>query len=408
MQHRAFSPSRLMLAVALAAALSGSALAAGTDSMRIGELEKRLENLQQQVSDLTVARSTKSEDEGLPLHGFADIGGIRSNADNSVDGKHKRGFTIGSLDFYLSPQLGGHVKTLLELVFEVEADGGIATDLERAQIGYTFSDSLTAWAGRFHTPYGYWNTAFHHGQQIQTSVTRPRFLDFEDKGGILPAHSVGAWFTGAQSLAGNKLGYDVYVSNSPSIAIDTTVLGNTVGTLDMKMAGAEKHDPAVGFILSFRPGAVPDLTVGLHGHRGKVSDTNLMPNQTRLNMAGGYAVFNDDSLELMTEYYRFRNQDLSGATGSHTSSAWYAQAGYAVAGYTPYARYEKAELDQADNYFAAQASGRSYRRSVAGVRYDINPKAAIKLELNRTRQADLAPLADDNYSEARFQVAVRF
>lgn len=403
MQDRSFSPARLTLAVALAAALSGSALAVDNDSARIGELEKRLENLQQQVSDLSAARTFGSADTGVPMHGFADVGAVHSDA----SGEHRRGFTVGSLDLYLTPQFD-RVKTLLELVFEVEEDGSLLTDLERVQIGYTFSDALTTWVGRFHTPYGYWNTAFHHGQQIQTSATRPRFLDFEDMGGILPAHTVGVWFTGAQSLAGSKLGYDVYIGNSPRIAIDDPAVA-PVGSLDMKMGGGESYRPATGFNVSLRPDALPDLTVGLHGYHGKIADTSITPRETRVGMAGGYAVFSDDRWELMTEYYRFRNEDLSAASGKHTSSAWYAQAGYGIGSFTPYARYERTRLDQADNYFLAQESGRSYRRAVAGLRYDVTPKTAVKVEFNRSRQADLgAGVPDENYSEARFQLAVRF
>lgn len=406
MQGGSFFPTRLTVAVALAAALSGSALAADNETARIGELEKRLESLQQQVSELTAARTAVPADTGVPMRGFADVGGVRSNA----PGESRRGFTVGSLGFYLTPQFG-QVKTLLELIFEVEEDGSILTDLERAQIGYTFSDALTSWVGRFHSPYGYWNTAFHHGEQIQTSATRPRFLDFEDKGGILPAHGVGVWLTGAQTIGGSRVGYDLYAVNAPRIAVDdpTAAVPDTAGSLDMKMAGAERHDPAFGFNVSLRPGGLSDLTVGVHGFRGKVSDNSAASNQTRVNMAGGYAVFNDDRWELMTEYYRFRNEDLSGTSGKHASSAWYAQAGYGIDSFTPYARHERTRLDQADSYFAAQESGRSYRRAVAGVRYDVTPKTAVKVEFNRTRQADRgAAVSDANYSEARFQVAVRF
>ena len=68
-------------------------------------------------------------------------------------------------------------------------------------------------------------------------------------------------------------------------------------------------------------------------------------------------------------------------------------------------RLEKTKLDQNDNYFASQASGRSYTRYALGVRYELNPQSALKLELNRTKQPDL-PGGD--YSEALFQYSIRF
>jgi hypothetical protein len=61
-------------------------------------------------------------------------------------------------------------------------------------------------------------------------------------------------------------------------------------------------------------------------------------------------------------------------------------------------------LNQEDNYFALQTSGRSYTRYLAGLRYDLNPRAALTFELNRTKQDD--PLPD--YNEVRIQYAIGF
>jgi len=106
----------------------------------------------------------------LGLHAFADVGAtVGKNTDQT-------GFNVGSLDLYFAPNLGDRVKALFELLFELDSTGDLAVDLERAQIGYTFADAATLWAGRFHSPYGYWNTAFHHGAHMQTSVRRPKFI----------------------------------------------------------------------------------------------------------------------------------------------------------------------------------------------------------------------------------------
>jgi hypothetical protein len=300
------------------------------------------------------------------------------------------------------------VKSLVELAFEVEEDGEVLADLERVQIGYTFGDSATAWMGRFHTPYGYWNTAFHHGMQMQTSILRPRFLDFEDKGGILPAHTTGAWLNGRLPGGLGKIGYDLYVGNAPRIEIDG---GNVAGSLDMKMGGFGAHDSSVGFNLSLRPESAPDLMLGVHGLRlAKVRDSRF-DNTTRVAVLGGYGVYTDDRWEALAEYYRFDNTDLSGDGSSHGSSAWYAQVAYSFGTITPFGRLERTRLDQADNYFLQQQHGRSYERASLGARYDLNPKAALKLEVNRTRQDDTGgpglSLRDD-YSEARVQYAIRF
>ena len=387
---------------------------------------QKIEVLEQQVGDLTHAMS-RHHSGGVPLHGFADVALGRSAENNVVQGL--RGFNVGGLDLYLTPQIGDRVKTLMELLFEVEADGSLFTDLERIQIGYAFSDAATGWLGRFHTPYGYWNTAYHHGAQIQTTISRPRFLEFEDRGGILPAHITGLWLNGVFPLELGRLGYDAYAGNSPMLK--TTEAGKTLptslalrnptryspsanakgyagsATLDMQMAGATRHEPSSGFNLWFEPSAWSGWRFGVHGLRATVGDDSPDANRTRLGMIGAYARFIDDNWEALGEYYRFRNRDLSGGTGSHRSAAGYWQLGYNFGRLTPYLRAERTELAQKDNYFAVLEGGRSYRRQVIGIRFDLDPKAALKFEMAKNRKLDLGA-TDDSFGEAHLQYSIRF
>jgi hypothetical protein len=283
------------------------------------------------------------------------------------------GFYVGALSFYLAPHFGDKVKALVEPNFEVTRDGAISTDLERLQIGYTFSDNATAWAGRFHTPYGYWNTAFHHGAQIQTSVLRPRFLDFEDKGGILPAHMIGLWGEGKFKVGDSKLTYDVFAGNGPKIV---------KSILDINQAGDNNHQAMVGFNLGYEfSGSLDGLRLAVHSLRGDVDDDAIPSNKTQLNIVGGSAVYLSDTWEVMSEYYRFNDKDKSGGTGTHKSWADYLQIGKSFNNLTPYVRVERTVLDQLDNYFSMQDSGQSYARQALGLRYNLNPKAALKFEL---------------------------
>jgi len=359
-------------------------------------IEARVSGLEQQVSAIG-SRSTV--DDGLALHGFADVGLRASRPGN------RRGAALGNLDLFLAPQFGSNVKALVELVFETGEEGGIATDLERLQLGYTFSDTLTAWFGRFHVPYGYWNTAFHHGAQIQTSILRPRFLDFEDRGGILPAHGVGLWGTGKVAAGNGKVSYDAYLVNSPRIALEDPATPGT-GVLDPNLAGATNHNALVGGKVAYEfAGGLQGLTLGLHGFAMKVEDDATPVLRSRVRMLGGYGTWLEDNWEVLGEYYRFSDTNLDGASGSRASWAGYLQAGYAFGRWTPYARVERASLDQADNYFAQQASGQSYDRGAIGLRFDVDARSALKVELNRTRFTDRATA---RVNEARAQYAIRF
>ena len=132
---------------------------------------------------------------------------------------------------------------------------------------------------------------------------------------------------------------------------------------------------------------------------------NLPSNKTDMRIYGGYAVYTTDEWEILSEYYRFSNRDLSGSTGSHNSWAAYGQVGRPIGSYTPYYRFERTRLDQSDNYFAYLQTGNSYRRNILGLRYDINPRVALKAEFQSTRTMD-RQVFDSN--EWRAQLAVRF
>lgn len=385
-------------------------------STRIGELEKntvrpaaaapaavaeeRIEAVERNLAQMVESGArAASGNQGLPLHGFADLGYASSS--KAVPDGRKRGFTLGNFDLYLTPEFEGGVKSLLELNFEYGEEGELATDLERLQIGYTFSDALTLWGGRFHTPYGYWNTAFHHGAQIQSAVLRPKMIAFEDQGGILPAHTVGLWATGQTRAGAGKVEYDAYAGNG----------SRTVGgVLDFNPVKDNDSNIMLGGSLRYRFGGDLDgLVLGAHGFTQKVSDYATLPNlplalqgTTKVNMLGAYGFYDGNDWEIIGEYYDFRNKDLSAAGAKHNSWAGFLQAGKSFGRLLPYARFEKAALDQTDNYFAQQNSGKSYQRQALGVRFELGPKTALKLELNHTDESGT------KYNEAQVQAAVRF
>ncbi len=364
----------------------------------------RIEAVERTVSQIEASSAAAAQaDTGLPIHGFADVGAGLRNA--AAAGTAARGFKVGVFDLYMAPQISAQVKGLVEIAFEYGEDGALGVDAERMQLGYVFSDALTVWGGRFHTPYGYWNTAFHHGAQIQTAITRPRFLDFEDAGGILPAHSVGAWATGGARTALGKLGYDLYVVNGDHI---------NAGVLDYQALGDSDGNVGVGFRAQLAVGGT-GWTLGVHGLNQGVSGTNAdasISGRVKLGMLGAFTTYDSDDWEAMAEYYGFRNRDMGGTggggSGLHASNAWYAQLGYNIGDQvTPYVRLERSALDQGDPYFALQDSGRSYKRSAAGVRYSLTPKSALKAEWLHTSETG-GGAGTGTQDSLALQYAIRF
>jgi hypothetical protein len=399
--------SSLLSALLLGGVLmSASSAFAETDAERIKNLETKLDAMQTELSQMTSGMAHHSNNgAGLPLHGFADIG-FASNSNNNLAANPK-GFFVGALSFYLAPNFSDNVKAVIEPIFEVTPEGAVATDLERAQIGYTLNDNATIWGGRIHTPYGYWNAGFHHGAQMQTSVLRPRFLDFEDKGGILPAHIVGLWATGKTKVGAGKIAYDAYAGNGSKIIGTTTT--PQAGVLDPNVAGDDNHSATVGFNVAYEfSGNLDGLRLAAHGFQGNTNAYGAVPNSTDLSMLGGSAVYMANDWEALSEYYHFNDNDKSGTTGSHKSWAAFMQVGKSFNDWTPYIRFEHTVLSQQDNYFAMQANGQSYARQSLGVRYELNPNAALKLELLNSDFAAEANRTASSYRSVYAQYAIGF
>jgi hypothetical protein len=365
--------------------------------------------LQEDVRQLSESVSRRNAFElGLPLHGFADV---VADWSSSGDPARRRGFGAGTLDLYLTPQFGERVRSLIEIAIEYEPAGSGTIDLERLQLGYMVDERLTLWLGRFHSPYGIWNTAFHHGANLQTSISRPRFIDFEDKSGVLPDHSVGLWGSGGTPLGGGKVTYDLYVANGPKI---------TDRTLNPNSYADDGNGAMTGFNLGYQPGAaMSGLSFGVHGFAMRVSTYSPQAAtlaRTNVRMGGFYAGYDGHDWEVIAEYYRFRNRDAESGV-RHNSTAWFAQVGRTFGQTTPYARYESASLDATDPFFATQRAGRSYTRLVLGARYALDSRASFKLELSSSRERGTvqldeygAPVFVDpaRYRRAGFQYSIAF
>ena len=399
-----------LLPIALVVALLFSNSLYAQNDAKVQMLEKKTAELSKAVTELQNSQERVNELENqmsslakfvntIPLHGFMDVlAGYNGETQRTE-------FRTGAVDFYLTKNIGSHVKTLIELIFETDGDD-LVTDLERFQIGYEFDNGIIAWMGRFHTPYGYWNTAFHHGAQIQTSIYRPKFVDFEDAGGILPAHSTGFWAVGE---IGN-FGYDIYVTNGSNILSSPENDANTptFGELNMNKGGDDNADKAIGTNLYYN---FDDLRLGVHSLTQEVQIFN--GSQSTLNMYGGYFVYDDSDFEIISEVYLFNNKNTidtinaANSGKSYSSYATFTQVAYGFTeDWTAFVRYEKTDLNTDDVYFASQldTTGNSYTRVALGAKYDLNEESALKFEYMNTDEK----AATRKINDFILQYAVRF
>lgn len=123
-------------------------------------------------------------------------------------------FAIGGLDLFAREEIDARTEAFIEVVYENEGEAFVL-DLERMYVKRSVTDTVRVGAGRFHSPLGYWNNAFHHGVIMQDTVTRPSFLEFEDgDGAILPTHVIGL---SVEGKAG-PVGYEFAIANSTFVS----------------------------------------------------------------------------------------------------------------------------------------------------------------------------------------------
>src|SRR3972149_1500280 len=129
-------------------------------------------------------------------------------------------------------RLGRHGAALVLLI---AAGTGAFAQAARDAVG--FPDVARAprhGLGPFHNPLGYWNTQFHHGTYLQTSISRPGIHEHEHEDGALPTHLAGALWEGAYARDGAEWRYAAALGAGPE-------LHGTLDPVNIFSPGAGRH-----------------------------------------------------------------------------------------------------------------------------------------------------------------------
>ncbi|HEX2661794.1 MAG TPA: hypothetical protein VHM93_03095, partial [Candidatus Acidoferrum sp.] len=201
----------------------------------------------------------------LRIRGFGDI---------NLHGDNNKGdttsFSLGQLNLFVTSDISERFKFLSEIIFEGGPDNiygatigqanTFSVDVERYLIEYSQSDYFKLAAGRWHTAIGYYNTAYHHSTWFQTATGRPFLFEFEDRGGILPIHSVGVSASGLIPSGALGLHYVAEVGNGRASRTPLTEepVQNVID---------DQSHKAYNLALFARPEAVRGLQVGFSAYR---------------------------------------------------------------------------------------------------------------------------------------------
>ncbi|MCC7008306.1 MAG: hypothetical protein IT184_05785 [Acidobacteria bacterium] len=332
---------------------------------------------QSQPHEMTAPETAERQYPSLRFSGFGDV-----NLSGMRRTEGARGFSLGQLALHMASELSPRVTFFGELSFTARADAGTGspaatgfnTEVERMILRFDQSDRLKVSFGRYHTPINYWNTAFHHGQWLQTTIARPEMVQFG--GRFLPVHFIGALVEGAVPARGMNLSYKGGVGNGRASAISR---GGDAGDVNGQRAWLVN--------VFSKPDRFYGLEVGAaaYGDRITLADAREFSEQ----IVAAHVAWQKEEPELIAEIASVRHTAVGGAS-STWNHAYYVQGAYRLPQFErlwkPYARFEHVGIDAADAVFATvpRLDGLTL-----GVRYDASSLAAIKGEYRTwTRGAD--------------------
>jgi hypothetical protein len=297
----------------------------------------------------------------LRLAGFGDVNfGRTSRREGS------RNFVEGQLALHMASQLSPRVTFFGEISFTPRADAGTGSpgatgfnaEVERMIVRFDRNDRLKVSFGRYHTPINYWNTAFHHGQWLQTTITRPEMIQFG--GRFLPVHFVGALVEGATPAGGWNLNYKAGVGNGAGDAGDS-------------------NDDLAWLVNAF---SKPDAAYGLEFGGAAYADSVTLPSgqEMKEQIVSAFGAWQKEDPEIVAEFAAVRHRE-AGTAEVFWSRAYYVQAAYRLPAFNrlwkPYARVEHLDVADGDTMFAGLPP---LDGVTAGVRYDLSMHAAVKGE----------------------------
>ena len=380
---------------------------------RIDGLEKRLADLEQGHAPLAVAPvvagkhdhdqapvavmgGTVAEEMTHPVYpslkiaGFGDVDFAATNLHGAPGGfgaqtllQGHSGFSEGQFILHMSSALSQKVSVFSELSFTARADAGTGSpaavgfnpELERLIIRYDLNDRFKASFGRFHTPINYWNTAFHHGQWLQTTISRPEMTQFGSS--FLPVHFVGAMVEGQIPAAGLNLNYDAGVGNGRGQVISRPGDFGDVNNNRAWLVNA--------FI---KPTGLYGLRVGGSVYRDLVNPVSGAVAREWIESA--HLVWDRETPEFIAEFANVTHHPVNGG-GTTNSQAFYVQAAWRLPfakALKPYYRFDYMHVPRSDAVFKSVVP--VFHSSTVGLRYDITSFAAFKVEYRDYTRRDLS------------------
>lgn len=261
--------------------------------------------------------------------------------------------------------------------------------MERLQIGWLPTESTTLWLGRFHNPLGYWNTQFHHGNYLTTTISRPSIVSFEEHGGgVLPMHLSGLLL---DETTDGPFSYSVAVGMGPKMGMmglapveifqPTKQQGRLSASARLIYKAREDKMNEAGIFTAYT--RIPTENIFM--------DMGMGPMLTGITQTLVGAEINHEfgDLRLIGEWYIVNNRlETASTTASHTFSSGYLQTDYSIrSNWILFGRLEDTAHAKGDPYLDLRPEFID-SRILAGVRWEVSLNQALKLELSHNEHQD--------------------
>ena len=332
----------------------------------------------------TAVRQMETHYPSLQIRGFGDVDFSATDQQGATSG-----FNLGQLDLHMSSPLSRKVSYFGEMTFNAQPTG-YTVEVERSIIRYDYNDYFKISFGRYHTPIGYWNTAFHHGAWLQTSISRPDMVKIG--GTFIPVHFVGFLAEGNIPSGGAGLSYSAGVGNGR---------GSTISRPGD--AGDNNDNRAWVANLYSRPVKLYGLQMGVSVYRDKITLANTLPNGNNFRewISAAHLVWSKESPEFLAEFANVNHRNI--LTNFVTNSqAFYAQVGYRLPWLErtlkPYYRFEHTHTSLSEQVFTNQ----DLVGSIIGLRYDITNYAAFKGEYRNSKRLPTDPRVNGVFFQTDF------
>lgn len=288
-------------------------------------------------------------------------------------------------DLFLLGELSDRFAIFGQVALAVEEGGTDDVRAERLQLKYVHSELFELRLGKFHTPLGYWNRAYHDVAWLRPTILRPEIYRLEGDGGILPLRSVGVMVTGVAHFEKIDLGYSLGAASGRKAALRDGVELDDVGDVD-----------GLNLQLTFGRNTASGKTSRRPDHRDPLRDFELgvhawvdtIPSGSSLGGRGGeideqilgaFLYWKFYNIEAIGEYLWIDHDDQLG--GTSRTEGWYYQISSIFGSWQLYQRTDRLDFDQLvpDRYFASLDT-RDLTKFTAGVRWDPRQWLGVSVE----------------------------